>query len=121
MAAQPQRFRRSERVSIASLSALTALTWLAVAVSSRDPVLIVGVTFISLGFLGGAHTGLLWATGRITHRLATALGAIFLVFMAMGGLRFAPVWLALPATILLLAAMIVAVAVMHREARATSS
>jgi len=121
MSTNDQGFRHSERLAVASLSALTVFTWLAVVVSSRDFVLIAGVTFISLGFLGGAHTGLLWATGRITHRLAAAMGAIFLVFMLLGGLRFAPVWLSLPATILLLATMIVAVAVMHREARRTSS
>jgi len=106
-----------ERLAIRAFASMTALVWLAVVVSTRDIDLIVGVGFIAMGVSGAAYTAMVWANRRIADRPAAASFAMFVALIALGGVRFAPVWFALPATLALLPCLIVAIAVLYREGR----
>jgi len=106
-----------QRIAGGGLAVVAVATWLAVVVFTRDIDLIVGVGFIAMGVSGAAYTAMVWADRRIAARPAAASFAMFVALIALGGVRFAPVWFALPATLALLPCLIVAIAAVYREGR----
>jgi len=106
-----------ERTAGAGLVVVAVFVWLAVVVFTRDLDLIVGVGFVAMGVSGAAYTAMVWANRRIADRPAAASFAMFVALIALGGVRFAPIWFALPATLALLPCLIVALAVLYREGK----